>query len=134
MRLGFDQLNIAVEALEVFHCFLLDLNWADGGWSISLRLEPAVGDGIFLTTSFWWRNMRRDRKAWYPSFRAAREALLFFLLLKRCLKIIVQMTCSNLKSYATNFSIFVYQQKKAVEMKTNPYMIGSEYNIGIDSF
>ena len=43
LRLNFHQLYAAVEALEVFHRRLLDLDRADGGWRIRLRLEPAAG-------------------------------------------------------------------------------------------
>jgi len=42
LRLSFHQLYAAVEALEVFHRCLLELDRSNGGWHICLRLESAA--------------------------------------------------------------------------------------------
>jgi len=53
LDLWLDNPHAAVEALEVFNSLLLDLDRADGGRSISLWPEPAVGYGVFHTTNLW---------------------------------------------------------------------------------
>ena len=53
LNLWLDNPHAAVEALEVFNSLLLDLDRADGGRSISLWPEPAVGYVVFHTTNLW---------------------------------------------------------------------------------
>jgi len=53
LDLRLDNPHAAVEALEVFNSLLLDLDRADGGRSISLWPEPAVGYVVFHTTNLW---------------------------------------------------------------------------------
>ena len=49
LRMVFDDLNTAVEALEVLHCLFLNLNRTDWWGCINLRFEPAV-----WPSGVWW--------------------------------------------------------------------------------
>lgn len=53
LDLRLDDPHAAVEALEVLHRLLLDLDGADGGWGVSLWLEPAVGHIVLHATNLW---------------------------------------------------------------------------------
>lgn len=53
LDLRLDNPHAAVEALEVFHSLLLDLDRADGGRGVSLWPEPAVGYVVLHATNLW---------------------------------------------------------------------------------
>ena len=46
-RLLPDNLDTAIEALEIFHSLFLNLNRTNCGWCFHLRLEPATHSSCF---------------------------------------------------------------------------------------
>lgn len=74
--LVFNNLNAAVEALELLHSFLLNLNWSNRrGW-FDFRFEPPVHSRRI----WWWALTRGDWESSCSHLRTVRETLLFSLL------------------------------------------------------
>jgi hypothetical protein len=104
LDLRLDDPHAAVEAPEVLHSLLLDLDGADGGRGVGLRPEPPVGHVVLhaATASGLWRSaVGRYREARCLGFWAVGDAAMVPLLMqtkKRKEKLLVRIFVRGQKS------------------------------------
>lgn len=102
----FNDLNTVIEALELLHSLLLDLDWSNGWWCFNFRFEPPV-----RSRRIWrWALTRRNRESRCSHLRTVRETLLFSLLWDK--KITIQIKQFGNTKPTKNFKKTLYPGSK----------------------